>query len=415
MMTQLFRQEALDHQRAPVRGSLLLAAAPRSTWLGLGAFAVAITLLAFAWLGEFNRKAHVQGYLSPNKGLIKVYPQLGGTLVDRPVDEGARVSEGEVLAVISTERGSLSVRAANGQTLGLLRERETSLQVELANRRRLDQLRAGRVADSLENLREERRALDAAIRTLERRLRAASEEAARFDKLESEGFVAATQLQRQQDRVLEQRGQLQSLMRDRVALQGRLEQVRSEQTTTRLEGEAAQAALERRINQVRQELTQTAANSDVVIRAPADGVVSAVLSSPGQQVRPETPLLSIIPAGAELEAKLLVPSHAIGFIAPSQAVALRFGAFPYQRFGHYRGSVSSIAKSLLLPGDARLPLPLDEPAYVVTVALESQSVRAYDRQFALQAGMALDADITLGRRSVIEWIFEPLFSLAKRT
>ena len=75
----------------------------------------------------------------------------------------------------------------------------------------------------------------------------------------------------------------------------------------------------------------------------------------------------------------------------------------------------SIAKSLLLPGDTDLPMMLQEPAYLVTVALAAQDVPAYGKTFALQAGMALDADIMLDRRSIIEWIFDPLFSLVART
>lgn len=141
MSTPLFRQEALDHQREPMQGSLLLAVSPGSTVLGIAAFAIAALLISYAWMGEFSRKAHVQGYLAPNKGLIKVYPQVLGTLVDRRVEEGQVVRAGEVLAVISTERGSLSVRAANGAAIGLLNERQASLEKELVAQEHIVRLR----------------------------------------------------------------------------------------------------------------------------------------------------------------------------------------------------------------------------------------------------------------------------------
>jgi membrane fusion protein len=171
--------------------------------------------------------------------------------------------------------------------------------------------------------------------------------------------------------------------------------------------------LQRRIAEVTQELTEHQSKRDVVIVAPAEGVATTILIEPGQQTKHDAPLLSIIPQGANLEAKLLVPSHAIGFIAPEQEVALRYGAFPYQRFGHYQGVVTSIAKTLLLPGDTDMPMPLSEPAYLVTVALEKQAVEAYGKSFPLQAGMALEGDVALDRRSVVQWIFDPLFSLMK--
>ena len=415
MSTPLFRQEALDYQRDPVRGSLLLAASPRSTLLSVAAFVIAALLIAYASIGEFSRKAHVRGYLAPNKGLIKVYPQVEGTLVERRVEEGQQVRRGDILAVVSTRRGSLSVRDVNDATMDLLRERRASLERELASQARIDRLRLQGIDDSLAHLDEEQQQLDAAIATVEQRLQAAQRETGRFVQLKKDGFVAANQLQQQRDLVLEHRGRLQVLKRDRVALQGRRSELVNDKAAAALEAEAAMAALQRRIAEVQQELTQHQSNSDIVIAAPAEGVVSTILIKPGQRTRPETPLLSIIPEGASLEAKLLVPSHAIGFIAPRQSVALRYGAFPYQRFGHYEGEVGSIAKTLLLPGDASLPLQLDEPAYVVTITLSDQSVRAYGKSFPLQAGMALDADVMLDRRSIIEWIFDPLFSLVQRT
>jgi membrane fusion protein len=73
-----------------------------------------------------------------------------------------------------------------------------------------------------------------------------------------------------------------------------------------------------------------------------------------------------------------------------------------------------ISKTLINPGDAALPLSLQEPAYRVTVALESQSVNAYHQLVSLQAGMLLDADVLLDHRRLIEWVFDPLFSLTRR-
>ena len=55
-----------------------------------------------------------------------------------------------------------------------------------------------------------------------------------------------------------------------------------------------------------------------------------------------------------------------------------------------------------------------EPLYRIKAELASQSVSAYGRAQPLQAGMQVEADILLDRRRLIEWIFEPLLSLAGR-
>lgn len=415
MASSLFRREALQHQQEPIQGSLLLAASPRSTWLSAAAFVVAAMLIGYAWIGEFSRKAHVQGFLAPNKGLIKVYPQVRGTLLERRVEEGQVVRKGDVLAVVSTEHRSLSVDAANGATIELLHERRLSLEKELSAQTRIDELRVQSIIDGLQNLAMEQQQLDAAIATKRQRLHTAQQEVERFEQLKKDGFVAATKLQQQRDQVLEHRSGLQVLERDRIALQGRLNKLRSDKATAVLEAETARVALQRRIVELKQELTEHQSNSDVVVSAPTDGVVSTILMQVGQQAKTDAPLLSIIPEGARLQARLLVPSRAIGFIAPQQQVALRYSAFPYQRFGHYQGTVASIAKTLLVPGETDLPLALEEPAYLVTVSLAEQAVKAYGKEFPLQAGMALDGDVILDRRSIIHWIFDPLFSLVQRT
>jgi membrane fusion protein len=38
-------------------------------------------------------------------------------------------------------------------------------------------------------------------------------------------------------------------------------------------------------------------------------------------------------------------------------------------------------------------------------------VRAYGQPVQLQPGMQLDADILLERRRLIEWVFDPVFTL----
>ena len=50
----------------------------------------------------------------------------------------------------------------------------------------------------------------------------------------------------------------------------------------------------------------------------------------------------------------------------------------------------------------------------VTVSLDSQSVKAYGQDFALQSGMLLDASIWLDRRKLYQWLLDPLYSVLGR-
>ena len=125
-------------------------------------------------------------------------------------------------------------------------------------------------------------------------------------------------------------------------------------------------------------------------------------------------MLSLLPTDAVLQAQLLVPSRAVGFIEPGNRVVLRYAAFPYQKFGQHYGKVADISRSALTTPEVealtgRQP---QEPLYRIQVALDSQQVMAYGKPEAVKPGMAVEADILMEKRTLLEWVFEPLYGMA---
>jgi membrane fusion protein len=136
----------------------------------------------------------------------------------------------------------------------------------------------------------------------------------------------------------------------------------------------------------------------------------------GQAIAPGATVAVVIPEGAKLEAELLAPSRAAGFIHPGQEVHLMLQAFPYQRFGTVKGRISTISRTVLGPTEINIPgLRIDEPVFRVRVALPREEVHAYGEAIPLQPGMLLSADIVFDRRSLVRWLFDPLFAVARRT
>ncbi|WP_425543704.1 HlyD family efflux transporter periplasmic adaptor subunit [Rhodanobacter caeni] len=139
-----------------------------------------------------------------------------------------------------------------------------------------------------------------------------------------------------------------------------------------------------------------------------------MLPKPGQMVSAGQSLLSILPAGSALQAQLLVPSRAIGFIDPGSKVVLRYEAFPYQKFGQQYGEVADVSRGALGASDiaALIGQQSQQPLYRVQVTLDRSFVLAYGRREALKPGMALQADILMDRRRLLGWVFEPLYGMA---
>jgi membrane fusion protein len=152
----------------------------------------------------------------------------------------------------------------------------------------------------------------------------------------------------------------------------------------------------------------------VLVRAPRSGSVSTVLVEVGQSVSPAAALATLVPEGSTLQAQLYAPSSAVGFVKAGQPVQLRFESFAYQKFGQRPGHVLQVSRSPLAASElAALALPAvgsgGEPMFRITVALDEAP-----EVLPLAAGMRLQADVSLERRRLIEWLFEPLLGLRNR-
>jgi membrane fusion protein len=195
-----------------------------------------------------------------------------------------------------------------------------------------------------------------------------------------------------------------------------LASAQSELTQLPARSKREQAQIARLVSELEQTGVTTEAQRRILVTAPQDGTVTAILAEPGQTVTSQ-PLLTILPANARLEAQLYVPSRAAGFIEPGQKVLIRYAAFPYQKFGQYEGTVSGVSRTALPPQEIPAQLASATPQsgveglYRIQVTLAAQSATAYGKPQPLAAGMALEADVLQDTRSLIEWVLEPLYSL----
>jgi len=409
----LFRQAAVDAQRDTLCGSVLLARQPHWRLLTAAVTLLTTAIVAFLFFGEYTRKERVSGYLVPTQGLIKIFTPQPGTIRERRVVEGQLVRKGDVLLVISSESATDSTLAAQDAILSELGRRRDSLADEQIEQAEIDQLAAQRITASITGLEGELEQSKRQRELIESRVASAAAIAARYAKLTGQ-FVSDLAVQEKQDALLEARTQLAALDRNITTIARELETSRLELAASVLQRSTRRSAVERDISELRQEMTEVDARRTVVLTAPADGRVTTILAEVGQMSTPNTALLSLLPAGSELIAHLLVPTRAAGFIKADQTVAVRYEAFPYQRFGSHLGTLIDMSRTVIEPDQARLPMPVTEPVYLASVRLPAQQVRGYDQSLPLQAGMQLDADILVDRRSLIEWIFDPILAVTGR-
>ncbi|MFN3275997.1 MAG: hypothetical protein ACK41U_15155 [Paracoccus sp. (in: a-proteobacteria)] len=69
---------------------------------------------------------------------------------------------------------------------------------------------------------------------------------------------------------------------------------------------------------------------------------------------------------------------------------------------------------MLAPAEVAIPgLEVTEPVFRVKVALARDSVTAYGQQMPVQPGMLLSANIVIDRRSLPEWLLDPLYAVGR--
>ena len=217
-----------------------------------------------------------------------------------------------------------------------------------------------------------------------------------------------------QDEVTDQEIRIQALKRSRITLERDLSNSRMEEPAIALKSRAQVDQVSRQISEVQQTLATEDAKRESIISAPITGTVTNIAVSAGQSVAADALLATVLPEGSVLHAEMLVPTRAIGFVNKGKDVVMRYEAFPFERFGQYHGVISDVSQAVWSAGEKIGPTTTREPVYRVAVTLDKQSVAALGQDFPLRSGMLVNADILLEKRSLIEWIFEPVMQLRGR-
>ncbi|HEX5629516.1 MAG TPA: HlyD family efflux transporter periplasmic adaptor subunit [Usitatibacteraceae bacterium] len=397
-------------------GSIVLIRPLSFALLTAAALSLAAVVLAYLVLAEYAKKAPLAGTLVPASGAIRVVAQQAGLVRDRRVREGEKVAAGEALLRLVDARATPGDGLVGSATVALAARRIAQVRRQRDETRAASRAEQAAIAGRIAGLEAELLELGGEIEAVASRETLSRRSLARLEELGRRGFASPAQHQQKEEEALDLRSRRHASARARLALEREIAGLRAAAAETRARSLAQLSALDGQVAALDQERIERRAQAEAVVNAPAAGTVAAILVEPGQVVASGATLLTLLPEGSPLQAHLFAPSRSVGFIRAGQEVLLRYPAFPFQKFGSHRARVLSVSRTAIAPAELGFA-PSDgsrEPLYRVKVALEAQTVAAYGRAEPLQAGMQVEADVLLDRRRLIEWVFEPVFSLAGR-
>ncbi len=303
----------------------------------------------WAALSPIDQVVSGQGKMISVEQNIILQPQDTAEIKDVKVRIGQLVRKGQVLVVLDPTIPRADYLQAEGTYNGVLR----SLQISIKE-----------------------------ISTIEARIRALKDIEEMTEKLVAKSFQSRRTLIEQQEKRYE------------------LEQAL-------LNARARQNDLQSQKNSLEQQLVKARRRNELIeIIAPRDGVVLELSSlTNGSVAKATEPLVTLVPVDASIMAEVLIDPANISEVAVGVKAKIKLDAFPFQRFGYLEGRVATVT-----PDAIQAKTKEGKSAYYVRIELDKTSG---EQSLAnkLIPGMTLIAELVTDRRTVLEYIFDPLIKV----
>ena len=332
------------------------------TWGLIGTTAFGVAWLCLAKTEEI---VVATGKLDPLGAVKEIQMPVGGIADEILVEDGDRVTAGQVVMRLDTESSSQQLKS-HIQSIAL---KEQQLRLKLEELRRYQQLN------------------DETISMLNKNLKLELEILSRYEDLAKQGASSELQFLQQRNKVQEVQGQLNQ---------------------NKVEGLRQAAILNQAVQQMKSELSDLQAKrteAEVTLkyqalRSPVDGVVFDLKPrSTGYAAQGTETVMKIVPFD-KLQANVEVPSRDIGFVRVGMPADISIDSFPATDFGVLEGTVKSVGSDALPPDQQK---QRDEYRYPTTITLSSQQLKIKSgKQLPLQVGMSLTANIKLRKVTYLQ-------------
>lgn len=348
-------------------------------------------------------KVTAQFTLTPVRGADPVKAIRGGVVIELLAVEGQAVKQGDLLVTLRSD--SAAERTAELQTI------ETRLagagDSYLNAKRKLESVA---LSDEQETLKLEGRVrqLHTLIEHKRQQLALTERMKNSYEKLYREGIASQAQLTAKLIEVSELASEVERLVAEQNDARAEIEKLKLTGATRRTEFTEFERDLkektktgEIRADALKSGLTNIDGNQ-VRLLAQCSGVVLKLkVRDKGAVVGEGETVAELACGGNQLVAELNVPESGVGKLKLDQGVKLKYDAFPYQRFGAKHGRLAWLSPA---KGEGATN-------FTARVELTETEIPVKGQSRALSAGMTGTAEIVVGKRTLLSYVFEPIKQL----
>ena len=169
--------------------------------------------------------------------------------------------------------------------------------------------------------------------------------------------------------------------------------------------ELARARAERhQLAEMRNRLLATLRN--LVVRAPVDGIVQDLaVTTPGQSVGSNQPLMKLVPTGQGLVIEARVANRDIGYLRVGQPAKVKVLTYDFLRYGTLAGEVERIA------ADATVDRTSGALTYKIAIRTDGDTLPAGGKPVSVVPGTAVEVDLLAGERTILSYLTDRIFRM----
>ncbi len=352
-------------------------------------------LLFIAWAAwaQVDQITRGEGRVVPYSRIQKIQSLEGGILDSLLVKEGELVEAGQPLVQLQQTHFRTNYQESANQAL-VLQAAIARLDAEVLGKDHIE-LPPGSAGDSA-LARSERELFQSRRATLQQSTAAIGQQMA----------LARQQLQIVRPLVARQAvSQMEELKltQEIAALDGKLSELRNtyfqEAYTERARRKADLSALEPIVTQREDQLRRTQ------IVSPVRGRVNTVLiNTRGGVIPPGEPIMEVIPVEERLLVMARIRPRDVAFLVPGMPAKVKITAYDYTIYGDLEGTVEQISADTIEENTPRGK----EAFYQVLIRTRGGALKRGDEVLPIIPGMIAEVDILTGKRSVLNYLLNPL-------
>ncbi len=400
----LFRTAAIEYKRRGQFSKILTPPHINHVWIMC--ILMLIALLTSSWLLNryYIRDQTITGSLQPDRGLLIHRANVLGRIGDIKVSAGERVAVGQVLMTLESMDFMQGGASINTEQLLKLKQRLASLDEQDARTERLANLKLANLNTEYVAAQQQLAHLEVTEADQTTILNIAEKRLSNLRSLMADGHIAKTAVDEAEADLKQLKIQQRRLERDILTAKDNIKHLHNQQLQLPLETETLLANSHQQRLQIKQAILEAEGRAGQIVVAASDGIVDEINVHAGEEVNIGQGLIHLLPAGSNLIGELYIPTYAAGFVEAGQQLKVRYHAYPYQKYGIYHAEIVSMSETPLSDHQQQF-------FYTAKIKLQDANIMANGRKYALKTGMSFEADVMLSRRTFIEWLFEPLYSL----